>query len=180
MRLLQEEESLRDATEAQRTEMLWNLPRKSAETLALRLAGKYHEEIGQILGVTRIAITRRLKRAVASLRWLMGPRQRFQPWELERDLLAAGMAEDEVGILSMFWETTSVCKAARASGVETPDAYRLLHRLTDKELPRLASALGHTALGPRMRLYVAAFAELWQWVGEKLSSRDRRPKGMRK
>lgn len=96
--------------------MLTRLHPMDADFLDLYfLRGKFESEIGVIFGLTQAAVSYRLHKAIARLRWLAGVPQITEE-ELRRDLPTLGFSEQEVEILYWMWKTTCLSEAARQTG----------------------------------------------------------------
>lgn len=117
----QEPEDGSDAPEKQ-MELDWPrllkwLPAAELDCLALSVQGMRQAVIGTLLGVTQTAVSARLRRVRARIRFLVCYPELTRA-QLERSLACAGIVQDRD--VEMFWhmyKTTSVQETARRMGV---------------------------------------------------------------
>lgn len=131
------------------------LPPAEADALELRELGKTEQEIASIFGVSQQAISRRVARAQARLRFLA----QWPGTDLDISQVRAALAPHfeaaEVSAVVCYLQTTSQSATARLGGETQPTARRRLSQVIS-DLERLAPQ------HPMLATVLAALKSAWE------------------
>lgn len=105
-----------------------------ADIVDLTLRGIRQCEIGRILGLTQMAVSYRLRRALERLAWIRGTGSWFDQASVESVLQAAGWPPRAIRTMGLLWRTTCMAQVRQIEcpWVHAPPASARMKRLLER------------------------------------------------